>query len=78
MEINQWIHKIISTEHPPDSIIAYYFGLFESLDHYMIYLSGSAEYDKEDSDWACNYDFTPQDKYLRLQKYAGMSWEGNT
>jgi hypothetical protein len=75
MELKKWINGIISKEQPSEDIIAYYFGLFESLDHYMIYLSGSTEYDAEDPDWACNNDFTPEDKYLRLQEYRGMSWQ---
>jgi hypothetical protein len=75
MKLEQWIRGIISKEQPSEDIIAYYFGLFESLDHYMIYLSGSTEYDAEDPDWACNDDFTPEDKYLRLQEYRGLSWQ---
>lgn len=76
IHIHNWISKICETEHPDDSIIAYHFGLFESDKGYTIYLAGSAEFDEDDSDWACNSDFEPEEKYLLLpDEFQNQSWE---
>jgi len=71
---NTWLDKIIRTEIPDKDIIAYYFGIFESTDGYITYLTGSKEFDETDSDWACNTDFVPKDKYLNLGQ-TGTNWE---
>jgi hypothetical protein len=63
---NKWLEKIIQTEKPGDEVIAYYFGIFEASDGFKIYLIGSAQFDEEDSDWACNLSFEPIEKYLIL------------
>jgi hypothetical protein len=71
---NDWLDKIIITEKPSAEIAAYYFGLFETLNGYEIYLVGSNDFDEDDDDWACNTDFEPKDKYLKLGQ-AGTNWE---
>lgn len=71
---NTWLDKIIRTETPDKDIIAYYIGISESTEGYMICLIGSKEFDENDSDWACNMDFVPKDKYLNLGQ-TGANWE---
>lgn len=76
MKIEQWLTNICKTERPDESITAYWFGMFES-DVYTLYLIGSKEYTPDDDDWACNDDFVPQQKYLRLtgKGYSRLEWE---
>lgn len=75
MNFEEWITGITKTEKPSKKIIAFYFGLFESADNeYMMYLSGSREFDG-DGDWACYDDFEPKEKYLPLAQYKGLGWE---
>jgi len=75
MQIQNWIEKIIATEQSQPNIIACYFGLFEGKNGYTIYLIGSSQFDEEDSDWACNNDFEPSDKYFVLpDEYQVLEW----
>jgi len=76
MNFEEWVNQIIETEKPSKKIKGYYFGLFETSDkEYMMYLSGSKEFDVDDDDWACNNDFEPKEKYLPLPQYKGFVWE---
>jgi len=71
---NNWLDKILSTEKPNTDIIAFYFGILETTSGYETYLIGSKEFDEEDDDWACNTDFVPKDKYLKLGQ-TDAEWE---
>ncbi len=73
---SNWISKIGQDSKPGKNIIAINFGIFQTEHSYSIYLIGSTEYDIEDSDWACNEDFVPQDKYFELTKNEtkGSDW----
>jgi len=76
MDFENWIKIIINTEQPSKEIIGYYFGIFDSGEKkYILYLSGSKEFDSEDDDWACNDDYTPKDKYFCLNQYQNFGWE---
>lgn len=54
-EFFNWIDLCLS-ESIPESVIAYSFNLYEP---YRIELIGSASFDLNDEDWACNEDFVP-------------------
>ena len=71
---NDWLDKITRTENPNSDIIAYYFGIMETANGYEIYLVGSKEFDEDDGGWACNTDFMPTDKYLKLGQQE-TDWE---
>jgi hypothetical protein len=76
MSFEEWITQIIKEEKPSEKIKGYFFGIFETENKgYMMYLSGSKEFDEDDENWACNNDFEPQSKYLSLPQYKGLSWE---
>lgn len=77
MTIQDWLFKICETENPDDSIIAYNLGIFESDSGYTVYLTGSKEFDKDDSDWVLNDDFEPVQKYCPLppDEYQNLKWE---
>ena len=65
-EIKHWIQQINDETILPPDIVAFNFGLFESEEGYYIYLIGSKSYDESDDDWACDVDFEPNKKYLKL------------
>lgn len=72
---HDWLAEIIADDTPDDSIVAYYFGIFEGEGHYTVYLTGSSVYDPTDADWACNRDFEPTNKYCVLPSYMdSISW----
>lgn len=77
MTLQEWLFRICVTEKPEKSIIAYNFGLFETENGYTIYLTGSKEYDKNDSDWATNNDFEPSitNYPLPSSEYKSLKWE---
>lgn len=74
-EFKKWLDEICATEQPISEIIAYNFGLFEGEDGHTVYLVGSEEYDEDDSDWACNEDFTPVQRYFALPDSSNDEWE---
>lgn len=65
-EFNVWLDSIVASEKPDKDIIAYWFGIFESTDGYMAYLTGSKVFDDNDPDWACNVDFVPKNRFLKV------------
>ena len=75
-EFVAWLRRVAESSPPPAGIAAYNFGLFESRDGYVAYLTGSREYDPEDDDWACRQDFVPAEKYFDLSGAfdGGATW----
>lgn len=74
-DFENWLVQIINSESPNESIVAYYFGIFEGDAHYTIYLIGSTSYTPEDSDWASSNDFEPINKYFVLPSdFDHLSW----
>lgn len=58
-----WLDNCLESNPIPSNIKAIYFGLFESTKGIILYISGSSYFDEEDSDWACNEDYNPKQKY---------------
>jgi hypothetical protein len=73
--IKEWLGDVVRKEKPKRSIIAFNVGLFESPDGYTAYLSGSKQYSADDPGWACDEDFTPQQRYCVLSEMKERSWE---
>jgi hypothetical protein len=73
-ELFAWLNNINLNSKPTNDVKAYWFGLFETPNGYTIYLTGSNTYDENDSDWACNVDFAPKEKYMELG-LKGYKWE---
>lgn len=69
-KFEKWLLKLIQTEPIPEEIVALNFGLFESEHGVQLYVSGSEEWDEEDSDWASNHDYFPDDGYWDNDFYA--------
>lgn len=76
-EIIKWLEVIEQNDGtPPEEVIAFNFGLFESNQGWMMYLVGGFEYSEDDDDWACIE--LPKDdyRYYRLpDKLQTKSWE---
>lgn len=72
--IKRWIINIDQTDKLPSDIVALNFNLYEG--PYAIDMIGSASFDEEDDDWACDKDFEPTQ---RLCPCLGLSddlkWE---
>ena len=62
----EWLERVRENSPPSASIVAYNFGIFESTDGYIVYLSGSHSFDPGDDDWTCNRDYIPTEKYFHL------------
>jgi hypothetical protein len=71
--IKAWIQRMNEAETLPKDVVALNFGLYEP---YGIELIGSASYDKEDDDWACEEDFVPMERsYPNLRIDDTYNWE---
>lgn len=65
-EFKEWLDNNFSIKPLTEDIVALNFGLFESEDGVELYICGSSEWDEEDSDWACNNDYSPEGRYADL------------
>lgn len=74
--IDNWFQRLNCNEKIPSDIIALNFGLFKIDKGYCIYLIGSKHYVEDDDDWACDNDFEPEEKYLKITSdtIGNMSW----
>ncbi|TQV88228.1 hypothetical protein [Aliikangiella coralliicola] len=71
----QWINQSLTGEIPPD-VRAFSFNLFETGENFGIELIGASEFDKHNSDWACEEIFEPKLRQLAIPlSYSGNSWE---
>ncbi len=74
--IHDWILTI--NEKPTNNIIAFNFGIFQEANfknNYTVYLIGTKQYDSTTDDWACEADYEPQNKNMRLPGTNKMQWE---
>ena len=73
-----WLERVSQSSPPPEDIVAYNFGIFESEGGYTLHLIGSREYDPDNDDWACREDYVPVEKYFELPKSFGNGgdWRG--
>jgi hypothetical protein len=65
-QFNQWMTRMNEKEHPPKEIIAFNFGLFETIEGFTIYLIGAKNFDAQSDEWALEPDFEPKDEYLEI------------
>ncbi|MCC8113868.1 MAG: hypothetical protein LIP03_07700 [Bacteroidales bacterium] len=77
--VKEWLERVgeATQKEEVKGIAAYNVGLFESEDGYCAYLMGAKEYDPDDSDWACEEDYTPEERYLPIPATLteGVEWE---
>jgi hypothetical protein len=76
-ELLLWLQNIKKKDGiPPNEVIAFNFGIFESENGYMLYLVGSFEYFEENDDWACIEMPTNPYRYLRFpEDVQSKNWE---
>lgn len=73
--LEEWIKRIFLDKLLANNILALNFGLFETENSFLIYCIGSSIYNSKNSDWACNEDYVPHEKYFDLNgRYANTSW----
>jgi hypothetical protein len=73
LELTNWLKQLTSLEPIPEEVIAINFGLFESFESITMYISGSTEWDPEDSDWATNNDYFPEGRYFNSNIFSKIS-----
>ena len=73
----EWIKRIGRSSPPPPDISALNIGLFETPTGYAAYLIGLKKYDPTDDDWACQEDYSPNEKFLELpaEFVNGKGWQ---
>ena len=75
------LEALIQESPLPASIVAIYFGLFESAGDEgsfpQLYVIGTTEYDPDDEDWACIDDgaWAPEGRYLEVGRLRAMDPE---
>lgn len=74
IDLSTWLNQVSTDENPPDSVIAFNIGMFETPDGYAIYLGGFGRFDKNDPDWAIDPIFVPSEKYFYIRR-SGSDWE---
>jgi len=66
-EITAWLDYIHEQDGtPPDTVVAFNFGLYESEEGFLIYLAGAFEYTEDNDDWAVLAPPTKDYRYLKL------------
>ncbi|CAN5306758.1 hypothetical protein BH09BAC1_BH09BAC1_26890 [soil metagenome] len=75
--IENWLKEVLATPEPPEEIIAYWFGLFETKQFFVLYVIGSPEFDEDDNDWTYEIGYEPANKYFHLNapEWKGLEWE---
>ena len=73
--IENWLIELNNSEFIPEEVVAINFGLFESEKGYILYMTGSKFYDKDDDNWACEINYEPKKKYLTLENPAESDWK---
>jgi hypothetical protein len=74
--IQTWLTNICLNEHPDESIIAYNIGIFQTPEGFSLYMIGSQNFDANDSDWATEIEFEPEEKYFVLSDdFSNLDWD---
>ena len=76
-EIIDWLTRIEKIDgFPPNEVLAFNFGIYESESGYKIYLVGGFEYDEDDDDWACIEMPEAEHRYLSFPtEMESLLWE---
>lgn len=64
-KLSRWLQQLMKKEPAPASVVAWYFGLFESDGGTQLYLCGTEEYDADpdEGDWAFDPVYFPEGRY---------------
>ncbi|MCD6067279.1 MAG: hypothetical protein K0S33_2105 [Bacteroidetes bacterium] len=65
--IKDWLQELVKRSPLPETVSALWVGMFkhmrEEKEVYMIYLTGSDSYTKDDIEWASDPSYLPEDRY---------------
>lgn len=71
-----WFRRVVATEAPASTVIAFNLGLFETEGGMTAYLMGAEHFDPDDPNWACDQAFTPRERYLTLlPRRSEATWQ---
>lgn len=69
VELVQWLQELLTNNPMPDTVVAIWFGILKVADNNKeiptIYLIGADTYDKNDSDWASDPSYLPDNRYAQ-------------
>ena len=69
----KWIDDAIASS-PPSEIIAFNVNLYDS--PFRADLIGAASYDSNDTDWACEEDWEPKERFFEFpEELSNLPWE---
>jgi hypothetical protein len=71
-DFSRWFVNLLRADPPGREISGLYFGLFESDGGCELYVSGAKACDAGDTDWACTMDWSPEDRYARLEELSKL------
>jgi len=78
--LERWLHDLLEAEPPEESIVAFWFGLFDEVGpdgrvFTRLYVAGSVSYDPNemDSSWACGPAYFPRGRYADSQVLLSAS-----
>lgn len=75
-QIESWIKQLSLDNNSDPNIVALYFGLYETLEGYCLYIVGSYHFEEDNDDWACSVYYEPQMNFLELKDVKStMNWE---
>ena len=71
----KWVNESLSKK-LPEGIEGFSFNLIENCGDFSIELVGTASFDEDDQDWACDEIFEPNRRAISIpEKYSGLQWE---
>jgi len=73
LEFINWLKQLFFLAPIPVEVKALNFGLFESDESITLYITGSSEWDPDDSDWATNNDYFPEGRYFQSDIFLKIS-----
>lgn len=74
-DLTLWLADCLAEFPPPESIVAYNVGLFETDEGFCAYLAGAAAYDADDDNWAVDPPYKPAYFPLPSFAYPFDGWE---
>lgn len=72
-EFEAWLSRLLVREPMPSGILGLYFGLFDTAQGTVIYVSGSKQFDPRDPDWACRNNWLPEGGSIVPELYKDIS-----
>ena len=71
----KWVNESLSKK-LPEGIEGFSFNLIENSGDFSVELVGTASFDEDDQDWACDEIFEPNKRSISIpEKYSGLQWE---